>query len=100
VRDLHKFLEIGRVFGVGITKRIEGIEYFKDQRFASREGLSVPNSESSKSRAQKTKEYPFSIDMAKELSMLERNAKGNAALFHLVGEPRGRLCNSTLLRSL
>jgi phage anti-repressor protein len=67
-RDLDTFLEIGRVFGVGIAERIEGIGFVKDQYCATREGLSVPNSESSKSRAQKTKEYLLSTDIAKELS--------------------------------
>ena len=77
--DLHAFLGVGKAFGAWITERIAGIGFIQDQDFTVSEILSVPNSESSKARPQKTKQYLLSMDMAKELSMLERNEKGKQA---------------------
>jgi phage anti-repressor protein/phage antirepressor YoqD-like protein len=78
-RQLHFFLEVGKVFGAWIQDRINSFGFVDGQDFVMVEGLSFPNLESSKSRHQITKEYFLTIDMAKELSMVERNDKGRQA---------------------
>ncbi|MBU2855957.1 hypothetical protein HF289_03395 [Acidithiobacillus ferrooxidans] len=78
-RELHAFLGVGKVFGAWIQDRIEQFGFIEHQDFVCVEGLSFPNSESSKARQQITKEYHLTLDMAKELSMVERTAKGKEA---------------------
>jgi len=63
-RDLHGFLEVGKVFGAWIVERIEAYGFTEHQDFEVVKGLSLPNSESSKAWPQKTKEYMISLDMA------------------------------------
>ena len=73
-RELHEFLEVESEFRVWILRRIknydfvEGVDFVEDdqKRLASKTG-------------QIRKEYTISLDMAKELSMVERNAKGKEA---------------------
>ena len=71
-RELHAFLESGRQFGNWITERIkqydftEGVDFIKFNDFV-------------KSDSRARTEYIVSIDMAKELSMVERNEKGKEA---------------------
>jgi phage anti-repressor protein len=78
-RELHTFLEVGRDFSNRIKNRIEQYGFEESQDFVTQEVLSSPNLASSKSRPQKAVEYHISIDMAKELSMVERNEKGRQA---------------------
>lgn len=78
-RDLHAFLEVGKVFGAWIVERIATYGFAEGADFVVMEDLSFPVSESSKARPQRTKEYFLTIDMAKELSMVERSAKGKEA---------------------
>ena len=70
-RELHKFLEVGKVFGAWINERIEQFGFIENQDY-------VVFSEIGKNPkgGRPMKEYLLSIDMAKELSMLERNGKG------------------------
>lgn len=105
-RDLHAFLEVGKVFGAWIVDRIAQYGFMQGQDFEVFEGLSVPESESAKARPQKTKEYAISIDMAKELSMVERNAKGKQARAYFLEcerrakDPAAALNNPAMLRHL
>ncbi|MCP1202242.1 antA/AntB antirepressor family protein [Acetobacter oryzoeni] len=78
-RALHEGLKVGRAFGAWMPGRIDEYGFVAGQDFETYDGLSVPKSESSKSRPQKTKEYRLTIDMAKELSMVENNEKGRLA---------------------
>ena len=78
-RNLHSFLEVGKVFRAWIQDRIEAFGFVEGQDYVVVEGLSRPDLDASKSRPQTTKEYFLSIDMAKELSMVERNEKGKQA---------------------
>jgi len=78
-RQLHSFLEVGKVFGAWIQDRIASFGFVEGQDFVMIDGLSLPNLGGAKSRIQTTKEYYLSIDMAKELSMVERNEKGKQA---------------------
>ena len=73
-RDLHGFLESKQEFTNWIKKRIKEYNFQGFQDFISYDkkikrdvGASI------------RKEYTISIDMAKELSMVERNAKGKEA---------------------
>jgi len=70
-RDLHIFLEVGRDFSNWINNRIEeyGFESNKDYLKVT------PNLAKALSPANRT-EYHLTIDMAKELAMVEKNTKG------------------------
>ena len=78
-RHLHAFLEVGKDFSDWVKGRVDAFGFVEGQDFVVIEGLRSPVLGSSKSRAQTTKEYHLSIDMAKELSMVERNEKGKQA---------------------
>lgn len=74
-RELHAFLEVGRYFANWIKARIDkyGFEEGVDYTVISR----LPNSASGNRGA--TKEYFITLDMAKELAMVELNDKGKQA---------------------
>lgn len=78
-RALHEGLKVGRTFGAWMPGRVDKYGFVAGQDFETYDGLSVPKSESSKSQPQKTKEYRLTLDMAKELSMVENNEKGRLA---------------------
>jgi anti-repressor protein len=69
-RDLWKYLESKRQFGNWITQRIDAYEFV--------EGVDFTTLNKNVNR-QILKEYHISIDMAKELSMVENNEKGKQA---------------------
>jgi anti-repressor protein len=70
-RDLHTFLEVGSAFKDWIVRRVEDYGFSEGKDFCSF------LSESSGGRP--AREYAISIDMAKELSMVERNDRGKEA---------------------
>lgn len=91
-RDLHQFLEVGRDFTNWIKARIEqyGFEYGKDYVIYAREyspvlanirGQGESRSEYSpergniRGRGKPSTEYTITLDMAKELAMVERNER-------------------------
>lgn len=78
-RDLHAFLDIGKDFTTWIKNRIKQYGFVEGDDFIIVENLSSPILGSAKSRQQMIKEYSISINMAKELSMVERNEKGKQA---------------------
>uniref|UniRef100_A0A1A9Z2J2 AntA domain-containing protein n=1 Tax=Glossina pallidipes TaxID=7398 RepID=A0A1A9Z2J2_GLOPL len=59
--------------------RISQYSFIENQDYVIVDNLSFPKSGSAKSRQQPIKDYAISIDMAKELSMVERNEKGKEA---------------------
>ena len=71
-RELHEFLEVHTKFADWIINRIDGYGFVQGVDF-----IQFLNFKKSNSKARK--EYTISIDMAKELSMVERNAKGKEA---------------------
>ncbi|CDI01525.1 conserved hypothetical protein [Candidatus Competibacter denitrificans Run_A_D11] len=85
-RTLHNFLEVKSQFRDWISNRIEeyGFESGKDFRDFF--------SESTGGRP--TKEYTLTLNMAKELAMVERNAKGKQARQYFI-ECEQRLLNET-----
>lgn len=76
-RDLHEFLEIGRDFATWLKARISQYDFRESEDFEVVESLSSPKRGSAKSRPQTVKDYYVSLDMAKELAMVERNEKAN-----------------------
>lgn len=78
-RDLHQFLEVGKDFSNWIKDRINQFDFFEGVDFVKTQDLSSPNLANAKSRAQVRIEYILTLNMAKELSMVERNEKGKQA---------------------
>lgn len=78
-RDLHAFLRVGKDFSTWIKDRIEQYAFMDGTDFAKFEDLRSPISGSAKSRVQTAIEYAITLDMAKELSMVERNEMGSKA---------------------
>lgn len=71
-RDLHAFLEAKKDFSDWIKERIKKYEFAEGVDF-----IKFPHLGESQSKP--LIDYHISIDMAKELSMVERNAKGKEA---------------------
>ncbi|WP_349934562.1 antA/AntB antirepressor family protein [Acetobacter sp. A11-2] len=78
-RDLHTGLQVRRDFSNWIKGRVSRFGFVEHQDFESYADLSSPDLASPKARAQETKEYRLTLDMAKELSMVENNEKGRLA---------------------
>lgn len=78
-RELHGFLNVGRDFSTWIKNRINEYGFVENQDFIIVQNLSSPKQGSSKARQQVMIEYHITLDMAKELSMLERNDQGRTA---------------------
>ncbi|MDP1573100.1 MAG: antA/AntB antirepressor family protein [Pseudomonadota bacterium] len=78
-RALHGFMEVGKDFSNWIKDRIEKYEFVDGEDFSTVETLSSPNLASSKARRQRVIDYHLTLDMAKELSMVENNEKGRQA---------------------
>lgn len=93
-RDLHAFMEIGKVFGAWITERIEGIGFVQDEDFTV-----VSKSGKNPQGGRPAKEYLLSLDMAKQLSMIERNEKGKQARRYFI-ECEKRLRNMPTVPAL
>lgn len=70
-RDLHSFLEVGKKFADWIKDRIEQYGFIEETDYVT----FSQNGE----KGRPTVEYAISLDMAKELSMVERNEKGKQA---------------------
>jgi phage anti-repressor protein len=78
-RELHAYLQVGKDFSNWMKARITAYGFEEGRDFLTTGGLSSPISASAKARSQKTVEYTITIDMAKELAMVERNDRGKEA---------------------
>lgn len=78
-RELHAFLEIGKVFGAWIHERIEQYGFVEHRDFEV-----FSNSGKNPAGGRPAKEYAISLDMAKELAMVERNEKGKQARMYFI----------------
>lgn len=78
-RTLHAFLQVKRDFTTWIRARIRKFGFTVGEDFIKVENLSSPDLVSAKARAQKLADYHLTLDMAKELSMVENNDQGRAA---------------------
>ncbi|MFS1539578.1 MAG: antA/AntB antirepressor family protein [Candidatus Phlomobacter fragariae] len=74
-RDLHAFLEIDKDFTTWIKDRIKQYGFIEGDDFIVVEILSYHIWGSSKYRQKVLKEYSISLNIAKELPMVERNKK-------------------------
>lgn len=77
-RTLHKELKVGKVFANWIKDRIHKYEFVENEDFK----LDLPNLANQKSHGgdRKTKYYSLTLDMAKELSMVENNKIGRISV--------------------
>ncbi|MDB4284613.1 antA/AntB antirepressor family protein [bacterium] len=66
-RELHSFFESKQKFADWIKNRIASYEFIEGEDFSTNHKIT---------NRQKSTEYTISLDMAKELSMVERNEKG------------------------
>jgi phage anti-repressor protein len=73
-RDLHRFLQVGRDFTNWIKDRIQAYGFIDGQDYEV-----VAKSGENPFGGRPTMEYAVSLDMAKELAMVERNEKGREA---------------------
>ena len=73
-RELHEFLDVSTRYNDWITKRIRDYNFLENQDFVCFTQNSVkPDG------GRPSKEYCITLDMAKELAMVERNDKGREA---------------------
>lgn len=85
-RELHNFLGVGKDFSNWIKDRIESFGFVENQDF-----VCSPILVSEGRGGHNRKDYFLSLDMAKELSMVERNEKGKQArLYFLECERRSK----------
>lgn len=77
-RALHKALGVKRDFTNWIKGRIEEYGFKKGVDFELVEYLTSPNPASAKSRHQLAHDYLLTLNMAKELAMVERTEQGRA----------------------
>jgi len=75
-RDLHEFLEIGKDFSTWIKARIEQYGFAQNVDFVLQEF--APQNGGAGNRGARV-DYHLTLDMAKELAMVERNEKGKQA---------------------
>ena len=83
-RELHAFLEVQTKFADWIKNRIADYDFVENQDYVS----FSENSETQRADGQRgvtvRKEYHITLNMAKELAMVERNEKGKQALIQTV----------------
>ena len=73
-RELHQFLEIGKKFSDWIKDKIDKYNFVENQDY-----ILISQNRETSSGGTKIIEYHISLDMAKEISMVERNDKGKQA---------------------
>lgn len=83
-RELHTALAVGKTFGAWITERIEKYEFIEGEDYVkvvSSSGIKPqPFTENGKNLGGRpTVDYHLTLDMAKELSMVQNNAAGKNA---------------------
>lgn len=81
-RDLHSFLEVGKDFSTWFKNRVEQYSFAEGTDFTQAIDFKAPQNggaPESTTYGQGRIDYYVSMDMAKELSMVERNAKGKEA---------------------
>ncbi|CAN7309897.1 phage antirepressor KilAC domain-containing protein [Cupriavidus necator] len=93
-RDLHAFLEVGKDFSSWIKARIDQYGFQEHDDFAVFDA--APQNGGAGNRGVRI-EYAITLDMAKELAMVERNEKGKQARQYFIAcERRAKLLASTL----
>jgi len=77
-RELHKFLEVGKVFANWIKDRIEQYDFTENQDYV------LTFAKTGNRQNVKVTEYHLTLDMAKELCMVERNERGKQARSYFI----------------
>ncbi|EPS6939499.1 antA/AntB antirepressor family protein [Salmonella enterica subsp. enterica serovar Tennessee] len=93
-RALHTALGVGRDFTNWIKGRIDQYGFIAGTDFIRVENLSTPKRASTKTRQQVEHDYLLSLNMAKELAMVERNEQGRAVRRYFIQ------CEEALQRSV
>lgn len=75
-RKLHHFLEVGRHYQSWISERIETYAFVENEDFLISQNGEI---KSGRGGDRRSIEYHITLDMAKELAMVERNEKGKQA---------------------
>jgi phage anti-repressor protein len=83
-RHLHQKLEVGRNLSTWFLDRIEKFQLIEGKDYEVLEGLSCPESGSSKARAQVTKEYMLTTHTARLLSADAGTPVGRQVIRYLV----------------
>ncbi len=78
-RELHTFLQNKRQFSDWIKQRIAEYDFVENQDFVIISQICETMTKSGERRATTKNEYYITLDMAKELSMVERNEQGRMA---------------------
>ena len=78
-RDLYKFLEVSTRFNDWISRRIKEYEFVENQDFICITQKRVTQTSSGRNGVSIEQNHYITIDMAKELSMVERNEQGRLA---------------------
>lgn len=91
---MHKALGVGRDFTNWIKGRIDQYGFIAGTDFIRVENLSTPKRASTKTRQQIEHDYLLSLDMAKEVAMVERNEQGRAVRRYFIQ------CEEALQRSV
>lgn len=90
-RALHAFMEIGKHFASWMTDRIEQYGFQQDQDFLCLSQIRETQRKDGQRGTAKQVDYHLSLDMAKELSMVENNAKGREARRYFIAMERQAL---------
>lgn len=80
-RDLHAALLVGRDFPTWITGRIAEYGFVEGRDYATVDSPDRGN-QTGRGGDRRSKEYFVSLDMAKELGMVEKNEAGRRFLLH------------------
>lgn len=78
-RDLHQFLGVKTKFSEWINRRIEEYGFVESQDYVCISQNWETQRKDGQRGITKSKEYALSLDMAKELSMVERTERGREA---------------------
>lgn len=78
-RELHQFLEVNTKFTTWIERRIEEYGFIENEDFVCLSQNWETQRKDGQRGIAKSKEYALSLDMAKELSMVERTERGREA---------------------
>lgn len=78
-RELHKWLKSGEMFSKWIVSRIKKYGFDENQDFTCYWEISQTQTKTGRKGKARIKTYILSLDMAKELSMVENNEQGRVA---------------------
>ena len=84
-RDLHSWLDIGKDFSTWIKSRIDDYGFTEGTDFTT-----VKTFPQNGGKGRPAIEYHISLDMAKELSMVERNERGKQARQYFIASDKRR----------